>query len=195
MRKCIVCRWLLDEILGFWLRECLKQLLYCSFYHLTIIVLRDGCDNDLWQRNYVKLKAEMGMRYQKFANINIFSMSSIIDNVDKNKHRTVVRVILYSKVYVKIFEVKDFQFSFRKLKHSCNERSNRFVMLPVYKTLMLFKKMPLLHNVSSFDSRFDWIFHHSVKTHYNQIIYDLLYPWKYLVFDAVFIWDNIIKLE
>ncbi len=34
------------------------------------------------------------------------AISSIIDNDDKNKHRT--EVILYSKECVKIYEVKDF---------------------------------------------------------------------------------------
>ncbi len=41
-------------------------------------------------------------------------MSSIIDNDDKNKHRTEVTVAIYSKEYVKTYEVKDFLFSISK---------------------------------------------------------------------------------
>ncbi len=37
-------------------------------------------------------------------------MSSVIDNNNQMKHRTAVRVILYSKENVKTYEVKDSKF-------------------------------------------------------------------------------------
>ncbi len=52
-------------------------------------------------------------------------MSSDIDNDDKNKHRIVVVVILYSKGYGKNFEVKDFH---EILKTTYNKGSNRFIV-------------------------------------------------------------------
>ncbi len=42
------------------------------------------------------------------------AMSSVIDNNYKNNHRTVVRVILYSKEYVDNYEVEDHSLDIEK---------------------------------------------------------------------------------
>ncbi len=52
-------------------------------------------------------------KFDSFASTNL--RSPVIDNDDQNKQRAVVRVVLYSKEYVKTDEVKDFYCAIKKL--------------------------------------------------------------------------------
>ncbi len=76
--------------------------------------------------------------------------SVIIDNVDKNDHRTAIRVTLYSKENGKTFEVTDFLFDFTS-KNFHNKKSNRFTVYTVM-GLASVKSIKLL-NIYSDQSR------------------------------------------